>query len=105
MIVQFDRYSKFRHGNMIDMVPFISIDEKDSDFYITYVKGRTRLDALSSEYYGNPDFWWVILQANPEFGSMEFNIPNNAQLRIPYPIDTTIGNYKKAIDKYNNINK
>lgn len=105
MTVKFDRYSKFKVGNDIGFVPFIPIVEKESDFYITYIKGQTRLDLLSCEYYGDPDFWWVILQANPQYGSMEFDIPNNAKLRIPYPIDTTIGNYKKAIDKYNNINK
>ena len=105
MIVKFDRYSKFKNGNTIEIVPFIPIPEKETDIYTTYVKGQTRLDALSSEYYDDPDFWWVILQANPQYGSMEFNIPNNAQLRIPYPIDVTIGSYKKEIDRYNNINK
>ena len=105
MIVKFDRYSRFKNGNEISMVPFIEIDKKDTDFMITYIKGKTRLDALASEFYGDPDFWWVILQANPEYGSLEFNIPNKSQLRIPYPIDVTIGNYKKAIDRYNNINK
>jgi hypothetical protein len=38
--------------------------------------------------------------ANPEYGSMEFNIPNNAQIRIPYPLDMTIQEYEARIKKH-----
>lgn len=105
MKTQYDRYGSFRKNNEIEMVPYVKIPEKSSDIYIKYVRGETRMDLLSYEYYGDCDFWWLIMQANPQYGSLEFNIPNLAELRIPYPLDITIGDYKKAIEAYNKLNK
>lgn len=101
MQTEYDRYSKFRTDNTIQMVPFIPIPEHPDDFYVEYQRGKTRLDIISNEHYGNPNYGWLILQANPEYGSMEFNIPNGAVLRIPFPLDTVIAEYKEGIDKYN----
>ena len=84
-------------------MPFIKIIERDTDFFESYVKGRTRLDRVSSDYYGSPDFGWLILQANPQYGSMEFNIPDGANIRIPFPLDSALIDYKKGIDNYNKL--
>jgi hypothetical protein len=43
--------------------------------------------------------------ANPEYGSMEFNIPDGAQIRIPYPLQGVIQYYNNAIDNYNRLYK
>jgi len=96
----YDRYRKFRNGNEVKKVPFIAIPKKGTDYYHTYEAGRTRLDLLSYQYYGNANYDWLIMQANPEYGSLEFCIPNGALLRIPFPLDSTIQKYNDDIDLY-----
>ena len=91
----------FRKGGTIEIVPFVQVPKNGSDMYEVYKKGITRLDKLSYEYYGNPDYAWLILQANPQYGSMEFNIPDLSELRIPFPLDAAIEGYNNAIVEYN----
>ena len=85
-------------------IPFIKIPEKASDIYTTYQIGRTRLDILSYQYYGDSNYEWLILQANPEYGPSEFLIPDNTRLRIPYPLEQTISQYENDIDTYIELN-
>lgn len=96
----YDRYSKFREDNKIDMVPFIEIPLQSEDQYIEYRRGKTRMDILSNEYYGSPNYGWLILQANPEYGSMEFAIPDLSVIRIPLPLDGALMAYRNGIEKY-----
>ena len=44
------------------------------------------------------------MQANPEYGSMEFEIPDGAELRIPYPLNVSIDSYELSIRKYYELN-
>jgi hypothetical protein len=57
---------------------------------VVYKQGTSRLDKLSNLYYLNPYSGWLILLANPEFGGLEFNIPDTTQIRIPYPFDNAL---------------
>lgn len=101
----FNRYDGFITDGKINMVPYSEIPKKSTDYYVTYINGETRLDRLAYDYYGDCDFWWVILQANPEFGSMEFDIPDKSVLRIPYPLDASIADYKEGLKRYNKFYK
>ena len=74
--MQFDRYAQVRNGRGFDILPFAEIPKKNTDRYEIYKRGVTRLDKVSYEYYGTADFAWLILQANPQYGSMEFDIPD-----------------------------
>ena len=96
----YDRYSKFRVNGTFKKIPFIKIPVKNTDYYEIYEIGKTRLDLLSYKYYGNPNYDWLIMQANPNYGSMEFSIPDKSQIRIPYPLNITIDNFNSQIDKY-----
>lgn len=96
----YDRYGKFRENGTIRLVPFVKIPKKDTDIIITYEKGKTRLDIESYRYYNNPNYGWLILMANPSLGSMEFSIPDNAPVRIPYPLNSTLSQYQTALDNY-----
>ena len=93
----FDRYSQFRNGSKIGMVPFGEIPEKTTDYKEIYRKGQTRLDQLSYDYYGNSDYGWLIMQANPQYGALEFAIPDGVVLRIPYPLESSLRDYQKSI--------
>lgn len=95
----FDRYAQFRNGDKIDMVLFGEIPEKNTDKYYIYEKGKTRLDQVSYEFYGSSDYAWLILQANAKYGSLEFNIPDGVELRIPYPLNVSLSDYQKSIEK------
>lgn len=100
----FDRYAAFKANGKIDIVPYIEIVKKDSDKYVKFDKKTMRLDKLSYEYYNNPDYGWLIMQSNPEYGSIENFIPNGVILRIPFPLDETINRYLSDIIAYKEIN-
>jgi len=95
-----DRYDRFRSDNDYKPVPGIKIPEKNTDKYLTYKVGSTRFDVLSQKYYDTPYYGWLIMLANPEFGGLEFNIPNNKIIRVPFPFVTSINDYLDEIDIY-----
>lgn len=95
----YDRYSRFRSGNGFGIVPFGVIAKSGTDKYETYHKGVTRLDLLSYQYYNSSDYAWLIMQANPQYGSLEFRIPDGAELRIPYPLLNALSDYQKSLDE------
>jgi hypothetical protein len=96
----YDRYDSFVKDGSFRIVPGIELPIKGSDRYLQYNKSKHRLDVLSQEYYGTPLFGWLILQANPLLGSIEFEIPDNSYLRIPYPLIASLQDYKNGVDLY-----
>jgi len=101
----YDRYSQFRQDGSISIVPFGAIPPKDTDFFEVYSKGETRLDILSYQYYNDSNYGWLIMQANPQYGSIEFEIPDGAKLRIPYPLSQSIQDYRASIEEYKRLYK
>ena len=103
--MSYDRYSKFRRNGKIGIVPRIEIPVSESDYYEVYTRGMSRLDNISYKYYGDPNYDWLIMLANPEYGSMEYNIPNGSEIRIPYPLMNAIQIYNASVDNYNRLYK
>lgn len=103
--MSYDRYSLFRNDGEIKIVPFGKIRKADTDGLEVYKRGQTRLDLLSYKYYGDANYAWLIMQANPQVGSMEYEIPDSAVLRIPYPLEDAITSYEESIKRYNKLNK
>ena len=97
----FNRYQFFVEDSEFKIVPGIEIPIKTTDKYFFYKKGKDRLDKISQEYYNTPTFGWLILLANPIVGSIEFMIPNNSLLRIPFRLITTLHDYNRNIGLYN----
>jgi hypothetical protein len=97
----YDRYENFITDGSFRIVPGIEIPIKGSDKYVQYKKGKDRLDKYSQEYYNSPLYGWLILQANPTLSSLEFEIPDNAFIRIPFPLTTSLQDYKRGIELYN----
>ena len=104
-MASYDRYSQFRQDGAISIVPFGIIPPKDTDFYETYIKGESRLDIISYQYYNDSNYGWLIMQANPQYGSIEFEIPDGAKLRIPYPLSQSIQDYRASIEEYKKLYK
>jgi hypothetical protein len=99
----YNRYNKFRRNGVSLHVPFIPIPVRSTDYYTYYDAGKTRLDLLSYEYYGDANFDWLIMQANPEYGSLEFNIPSGVRIRIPYPLESVLAKYNEDIEVYDEL--
>ena len=97
----FDRYQFFIEDGVHRIVPGIEIPIKGSDKYIQYKKGKDRLDKISQEYYETPTFGWLIMLANPQAGGLEFEIPDNFYLRVPFPLVSTLQDYKRGVELYN----
>lgn len=93
----YDRYKSFRKDGEVGIVPFIPIERDANDLYIKYDKSKMRFDNLSYKYYGDPNYGWLILQANPHLGGYEYSIPDGTVLRIPYPIQTALSKYESKI--------
>lgn len=96
----YNRYTPFQINGQSSVVPYVPITSKPSDKVYVYKVGRSRLDMVSQEYYGTPFFGWLILMANPEFGGLENNILDGSMLNIPYPLITSLQDYKLAVDNY-----
>ena len=96
----YNRYTPFEINGQTTIVPFVPLAPKPSDKIFIYKVGRSRLDTVSQEYYGTPFFSWLILQANPEFGGLETNIPDGTILAIPYPLLVALLDYKNAVDTH-----
>lgn len=103
MSKEYNRYNKFTNEGMMEVVPFIEIPKKSTDMYEYYEKGKTRLDILSYQYYENANYGWLIMQANPQYGSLEFAIPNGSLLRIPYPLEMSLAQYEEKINQYKKL--
>ena len=39
--------------------------------------------------------------ANPQFGGLEFNIPDQSVIRVPFPFESGIDRYILEVNKYN----
>jgi hypothetical protein len=101
--MSYNRYKSFIMDGTYKKIPSIKIPESNSDFYVYYDVGKTRLDLLSYQYYNDPNYGWLILQANPHAGSLEFNIEDGTKLRIPYPLETAIQLYESEIKNYTKL--
>ncbi|PCI28709.1 hypothetical protein COB55_03515 [Candidatus Wolfebacteria bacterium] len=96
----FDRYQQFKDNGQVKNVPFIKIPEKSTDKRIIYKEGFTRFDKLSQEFYNNPTSGFLIMLANPQFGGLEFDIPDGTIIRIPFGFKETIEQYFKDVDDF-----
>lgn len=101
--MSYDRYRNFRIDGTIKVVPSIKIPVKSTDYYEIYNLGSSRLDLISYDYYGDTNYDWLIMMANPEYGSMEYEIPDGSNLRIPFPLATTLERYNYDVANYEEL--
>ena len=96
----YDRYSRFRYNNTITPIPGLYLEPTSTDKNVVYKLGETRLDKLSNTYYNSPYFGWLIMSANPEYGGLEFNIPDQSIISIPFPFEAAIDRYIILVNRY-----
>lgn len=95
----YDRYKLFRENGTSNFLPNIKIAVESGDLFVKYDKNKMRMDNLSYKYYGDPNYGWLILSANPKYGSMEFEIEDGAEIRIPYPLQSALNRYETCVNK------
>jgi hypothetical protein len=96
----YNRYNTFLINGVQTTVPFVKIPPKTTDKVYIYKIGKSRLDKISQEIYSTPYFGWLILQANPQFGGLENNITDGAILTVPFPLESSLLDYKNQLDNY-----
>tara|TARA_R110000782_G_scaffold140541_3_gene233132 strand:- start:156 stop:473 length:318 start_codon:yes stop_codon:yes gene_type:complete len=103
MASYYDRYEKFRSNGTMEQIPGISIPSESTDKQAVYKVGKTRLDKLSQDYYGNPYHGWLIMIANPQWGGMEFDIPDSEIIRIPFPFTNAVERYILEVKRHKEL--
>jgi hypothetical protein len=95
-----NRYSDFLINGEQNIVPYIQLTTKSSDRNYIYKVGQSRLDKISQQSYGTPYFGWLILSANPQYSGNEYSIPDGAVLTIPFPLISSLQDYKNSYENY-----
>lgn len=72
------------NGASLNM-PHIKIKNRETDKRIVYDKKLNRLDRIAGDIYQEEAYWRFILWANPDY-SLEFDIPDNTVIRVPFPL-------------------
>lgn len=99
MAKEYDRYAFFRTDGVALNIPFVEVPVNGADKYVVFDKTKMRMDTLSYRYYGDPNYGWLIMQANPEAGIYEYAIKDGTTLRIPYPLSIAIRGYEENAKK------
>ena len=97
----YDRYKFFRQDGFVEpYVPFIAIPKEDTDITIAWNTFTMRMDTLSYKYYGDANYAWLILNANPSVSPYEYTIMDGTRIMIPYPLDSALARYESGVKSY-----
>jgi hypothetical protein len=80
----------------MQMMPGITISKRETDKYIMYNSMKMRYDTIAAELYGDDLYSWVISLGNPEY-FIEFDIPNNTVIRVPFPLNDVLVEYEQKV--------
>jgi hypothetical protein len=100
----YDRYNNFRINGTMKPIPGLFITTQTGDKSIIYKLGQTRLDKVSNENYNSPYYGWLIMSANPQFGGLEFLIPDQSIITVPFPYESAIARYIQEMNKNKSLN-
>jgi hypothetical protein len=95
-----NRYQNFLINGEQTVVPFVTIPAKSTDKRYVFREGTSRMDKISQQFYNSPYFGWLILAANPKYGGLENSIPDGSLLFIPFPLISSLQDYKSAVDSH-----
>ena len=89
------KYLVQENGTMLNF-PKVEISKRNTDKYVLYNYDKTRLDRIAYETYEDDTYWWIILLANPEY-SLEYDIPPNTVIRVPFPLIDVMSEIESTI--------
>ena len=100
----YKRYEILKNDNgTTDMMPFVKLPNNPSDKYEYWNIDFSRMDRISQKYYGNPFYDFLILYANRIYLN-EFDIPDGALIRIPFPLTKALSDYEAVLSRHKNNN-
>jgi len=85
----FNFYSLLKSNDKLKDMPPVLIKKRHTDRVIIYNQQKNRLDTIAGDIYRDETFWRLILWANPEY-FMEFDIPDNTAIRVPFPLQDVL---------------
>jgi hypothetical protein len=95
----YNRYAILVNSNgTTDMMPFVQLPVNQSDKFENWNTEFSRLDKIANKYYGNPFYDFLILYANGYMN--EFDIPDGALIRIPFPLAKVKADYEAALTAF-----
>lgn len=86
-------------NGLTKQLPFIKIRKRETDKSKIWNKQIDRMDNLSQRYYNTPYGAIFIKMANAQYGD-EFDIPDGAFIRIPFPLPAVIQEFNDELNKY-----
>lgn len=82
-------------------MPFVALPTNPSDKFEYWNTNISRMDKVAQKYYGNPFYDFLILYANRIYLN-EFDIPDGALIRIPFPLVKAKADYEAALQAFRN---
>jgi len=96
------RYEILKNDNgTTDAMPFVNLPQNPSDKFEYWNTEYSRLDKLAQKYYGNPFYDFLILYGNKIYLN-EFDIPDGALIRIPFPLQKAKSDYEASLTAFKN---
>lgn len=100
--MSFDFYKYLIQGDVMSNMPPIRFKDRVSDKYVIYNSQTNRLDTIAGEIYGDETLWRLILWSNEQY-FIEFDIPDNTVIRVPYPLQDVLNEYSTKVIKLKDI--
>jgi len=96
----YKRYEILKNSDgTTDAMPFVNLPTNPSDKFEFWNTEFHRLDKIAQKYYGNPFYDFLILYANKIYLN-EFDIPDGALIRIPFPLVKVKADYEAALTAF-----
>lgn len=100
---EYNRYEILdNNSNVIQLMPLVKLPVNSTDKYEYWNTNNHRYDKLAYKYYGNPFYDFLLVYANTDYNS-EYDIPNGALVRIPFPLSKAKSDYQELLTKYKNL--
>lgn len=88
--------NRYRNTTDPDAVyPDVSISERETDLFIEY-GADDKLETVAYRVYGEPEYWWIIMLANPDY-TMEYEIEPGELIRVPFPLNSVVTEIKDQL--------
>ena len=98
--IDYNRYAILKNNDgTTDAMPFVRLPINSSDKFEYWNTNFSGFDKLAMKYYGNPFYDFLILYANPEYVN-EFDIPDGALIRIPFPLTKVKADYEAILTAF-----
>ena len=100
----FNRYSQVSGEGEVGFPPVPKYRPMPFDKEELWILNKSRMDLISSKYYnGDANYDWLIMWANPTLPKIEFEIPDHTYIRIPFPLEEALAQYKNGIESYKQL--